>query len=306
MKIGFVVVLRGGMKTPVPAPRYTAVREMALHAEALGFDALWLYDHLLYRDAGHSPVGIWECWTVLSALAEATQRVELGTLVLCNQFRNPALVAKMASTVDEVSNGRFILGIGAGWNEPEFQAFGMPFDHRVTRLEEALHIITPLLREGHVDFTGRYYQARDCEMVPRGPRASGPPLLIGGSGPRMLRLAAQYADMWNVAYLSVPASLVEPQAQLEAACAEVGRDPATIAVTATIALSYPELGIPDAAMTEYLSGPTEEIVAALHGYEQMGVAHLMFQCFQYNETALARLAEAVQEYRREARERRGA
>jgi probable F420-dependent oxidoreductase len=306
MKIGFVVVLRGGMKTPAPAPRYTAVREMALHAEALGFDALWLYDHLLYRDAGHPPVGIWECWTVLSALAEATKRVELGTLVLCNQFRHPALVAKMASTVDEVSNGRFILGIGAGWNEPEFQAFGIPFDRRVTRLEEALHIITPLLREGHVDFTGRYYQARDCEIVPRGPRASGPPLLIGGSGPRMLRLAAQYADMWNTAYLSVPASLVAPQAQLEAACAEVGRDPATIAVTATIALSYPELGAPDSAMTEYLVGSTEEIVAALHGYEQMGVSHLMFQCFQHNETALAWLAEAVQEYRGGARETPGA
>ena len=306
MKIGFVIVLRGGMKTAAPAPRYTAVREMALHAEALGFDSLWLYDHLLYRDAGHPPVGIWECWTVLSALAEATTRVELGTLVLCNQFRNPALVAKMASTVDEVSNGRFILGIGAGWNEPEFQAFGIPFGHRVTRLEEALHIITPLLREGHVDFTGRYYQARDCEIVPRGPRASGPPLLIGGSGPRMLRLAAQYAEMWNTAYLSVPASLVAPYTQLEAACAEVGRDPATLAVTATIALSYPELGVPDSAMTEYLVGSTEEIVAALHGYEQMGVSHLMFQCYQHNETALAWLAEAVQEYRRGARATPGA
>jgi alkanesulfonate monooxygenase SsuD/methylene tetrahydromethanopterin reductase-like flavin-dependent oxidoreductase (luciferase family) len=122
----------------------------------------------------------------------------------------------------------------------------------------------------------------------------------------MLRLAAQYADMWNVAYLSVPASLVEPQAQMAAACAEVGRNPATIAVTATIALYYPALGVPDAAMTEYLSGSTAEIVAALHGYEQMGVAHLMFQCFQYNETALAWLAEAVQEYRRESRDRQGA
>jgi alkanesulfonate monooxygenase SsuD/methylene tetrahydromethanopterin reductase-like flavin-dependent oxidoreductase (luciferase family) len=212
----------------------------------------------------------------------------------------------MASTTDEVSNGRFILGLGAGWNEPEFQAFGIPFEHRVTRLEEALCIIIPLLRQGQVDFTGRYYQARHCEIVPRGPRASGPPVLIGGSGPRMLRLAAQYADMWNIAYLSVPASLVAPQAQLVAACAEVGRDPTTIAVTATIALSYPELGVPDATMTEYLVGSTAEIVAALHGYEQMGVSHLMFQCFQYNETALTWLAEAVQEYRRGSRDMQGA
>jgi alkanesulfonate monooxygenase SsuD/methylene tetrahydromethanopterin reductase-like flavin-dependent oxidoreductase (luciferase family) len=211
MKIGFVIVLRGGMRTTARAPRYTAVREMALHAEALGFDSLWLYDHLLYRSEGQPTVGIWECWTVLSALAEATQRVELGTLVLCNQFRNPALLAKMASTLDEVSHGRLIFGIGAGWNEAEFRAFGMPVDHRVTRLEEALQIITPLLREGHVDFTGRYYQARDCEITPRGPRDRGPPVLIGGSGPRMLRLTAQYADMWNAAYLSVPASLVAPK-----------------------------------------------------------------------------------------------
>jgi alkanesulfonate monooxygenase SsuD/methylene tetrahydromethanopterin reductase-like flavin-dependent oxidoreductase (luciferase family) len=234
---------------------------------------------------------------VLAALAEATRRVELGTLVLCNAFRNPALLAKMASTMDEVSNGRFILGIGAGWNTPEFQAFGIPFGHRVTRFEEALHIIAPLLRQGYVDFTGHYYQARDCEIVPRGPRASGPPLLIGGNGPRLLRLAAQYADMWNAAYLSVPDSLVAPQMQLQAACAEVGRDPASIAVTATIAMSYPALGAPDASMTEYLSGSPAEIVAALHSYEQMGVSHLMFQCFQYNETALGWLAEAVQEYR---------
>jgi probable F420-dependent oxidoreductase len=268
----------------------------------VGFDSLWLYDHLLYRSAGQPTVGIWEGWTVLAALAEATQRVELGTLVLCNQFRHPALVAKMASTMDEVSNGRFILGIGAGWNEPEFQAFGMPFDHRVTRLAEALHIIAPLLREGHVDFTGRYYQARDCEIAPCGPRASGPPLLIGGKGPRMLRLAAQYADMWNVGYRSVPASLVAPKVQMEAACAEVGRDPATVEVTAMIGLSYPELGTPDAARSEYLSGSTEDIVMALHGYAQMGVSHLMFQCFQYNETALVQLAEAMQQYRRGARE----
>jgi alkanesulfonate monooxygenase SsuD/methylene tetrahydromethanopterin reductase-like flavin-dependent oxidoreductase (luciferase family) len=101
----------------------------------------------------------------------------------------------MAVTLDEVSGGRFILGIGAGWNEPEFRAFGLPFDRRVDRFEEALQIIVPLLREGRVDFQGRYYSARDCELAPRGPRSGGPPVVIGAQQPRMLRLAARYADV---------------------------------------------------------------------------------------------------------------
>ncbi len=239
---------------------------------------------------------------MLSALTEATHDVEVGTLVLCNQFRNPALLAKMASTLDEVSDGRFILGIGAGWNEPEFDAFGIPFDHRVGRLEEALQIVTPLLKTGHVDFAGKYYQARDCEITPRGPRVSGPPVLVAGSGPRMLRLTAQYADMWNpTGYLTAPRSFVEPHAKLCAACTEVGRDPTTLGLTAMVALAYPDLGeTPVSPMIPaYLSGSTEEIATALHGYEQMGVSHLMFHCAPYTATVLDRLAEAVQVYRRQ-------
>jgi probable F420-dependent oxidoreductase len=301
MKIGFVVLLRL-LPELGRAPRYTEVREMALQAEATGFDAIWLYDHLLYRSPGQPTCGIWECWTMLSALAEATQHVEVGTLVLCNQFRNPALVAKMASTLDEVSQGRFILGVGAGWNEPEFHAFGMPFDHRVGRLEEALQIITPLLKRGYVDFAGKYYQARDCEIVPRGPRGGGPPVLVGGLGPRMLRLTAQYADLWSpTAYLSAPRSFVEPHAKLCAACTEVGRDPTTLGLTALVALAYPDLEEPEPSplIPEYLSGSTEEVAAAMHGYEQMGVSHLMFHCAPYTATVLERLAEAVQMYRRQ-------
>src|SRR6185312_15252700 len=116
-------------------------REMAQRAEAAGFDSLWLFDHLLYREPNEPTIGIWECWTFLSALAEATTTVEIGTLVACTAFRNPAVLAKMAVTLDEVSNSRLTLGIGAGWNQAEFEAFGIPFDHRVDRFEEALKII---------------------------------------------------------------------------------------------------------------------------------------------------------------------
>jgi probable F420-dependent oxidoreductase len=304
MKIGFVVRVRH-LPELGRAPHYTEVRDMALQAEAVGFDALWLFDHLLYRTPGHPTQGTWECWTMLSALAEATQHIELGTLVLCTQFRNPALVAKMAHTLDEVSQGRFTLGVGAGarWNESEFTAFGMPFAHRLGRLAEALQILKPLLKDGQVDFAGRYYQVRNCEIMPRSPRRNGPPLLVGALGPRMLRIAARYADLWNpAAYLSTPESFVEPQANLHTACTAVGRDPTTLSVTALVALAYPDLGEPPPSphIPTYLSGSPEELVRAMHGYAQMGVAHLMLYCAPFTATALGRLAEAIQEYRRQS------
>src|SRR4030081_3100518 len=222
MKVG--VVVRSGPRAEGLLPeRYSWLREMALRLEAAGLDSIWLYDHLLYRWPGRPTDGIWECWTLLSALAEATQRVELGTLVLCVPFRNPALLAKMASTLDEVSGGRLTLGLGAGWHQPEFDAFGFPFDHRVSRFEEALAIICPLLRTGRVDFEGKYYTARDCEMIPRGLRPGGPPVMIAGAGPRMLRLAARYADSWNTAWHGEPESALPRIESIRAACAAEGR-----------------------------------------------------------------------------------
>ena len=296
MKVGWTVMLAdylGQGRTP----RYRDIRDMAKRAEAAGFDSVWLYDHLLYRPDGRATLGIWECWTILSALAEATERVELGTLVACNSFRNPALLAKMAVTLDEVSDGRFILGLGAGWNKPEYDAFGIPFDRLVSRFEEALQIIRPLLKEGRVDFKGTYYRAADCEITPRGPRAGGPPLMVGSFGPRMLRLTARYADMWNTAYLHRPASLVEPRAQLQAACADVGRDPATLDVTALVALGYPDMGDLPKVADEYLTGSEEEVAAALQDYARMGVTHLIFHAEPYGAEALSRLAAAVVLYR---------
>jgi alkanesulfonate monooxygenase SsuD/methylene tetrahydromethanopterin reductase-like flavin-dependent oxidoreductase (luciferase family) len=208
MKIGLVLII-AERKELKRAFSYQETREIAQRAESTGFDSLWLYDHMLYRSEGEPTIGIWECWTFLSALADATQHVELGTLVACNSFRNPALLAKMAITLDEVSQGRLILGIGAGWNKPEYDAFGWPFDHRVSRFEEALQIIRPLLKGGKVDFEGKYYQAHDCEIKPYGPRAGGPPLMIGSFGERMLSLTVKYADLWNT--LPKPDTLVQPR-----------------------------------------------------------------------------------------------
>ena len=296
MKVGLVVIMADLPPTGM-APRYREVREVALQAEAAGFDSIWLYDHLLYRFPDQPTAGIWECWTMLSALAEATTRVELGTLVACTQFRNPALLAKMAVTLDEVSDGRFTLGVGAGWNRPEFDAFGFPFDHRVDRFEEAMQIIAPLLRTGRVDFHGTYYQAHDCEIRPWGPRETGPPLMVAAFGPRMLRLAARYADICNFGMLGKPDMLAAPRTSLEEACKDVGRDVSTLPITATVALALPELGEVTHVVEDALSGSAQEIAAALHGYAVFGVKHVMFEVLTYTPAALARLTEALHIYR---------
>jgi alkanesulfonate monooxygenase SsuD/methylene tetrahydromethanopterin reductase-like flavin-dependent oxidoreductase (luciferase family) len=291
MKIGWVLNVSEAVRG------YGEVREMALRVEAEGLDSLWIPDHLLYRSSPGETRGIWEAWTFLSSLAEATNRVELGPLVACTQFRNPAILAKMAITLDEVSEGRLTLGVGAGWNEPEFRAFGMPFDHLVGRFEEAVRIIKPLLRDGFVDFQGTYYQVRECEIKPRGKRLGGPPLLIAGWRPRMLRLAARYADIWNTGY-ALP-SFSEPYERLLAACAEEGRDPSTLEMTHEILLDFPDLReTPTASnVVSILRGSTEEIAQALLQYEQLGIGHIMVQCTPSNPVSLSRFLAAVKMYR---------
>jgi alkanesulfonate monooxygenase SsuD/methylene tetrahydromethanopterin reductase-like flavin-dependent oxidoreductase (luciferase family) len=299
VKVGLMVFLANTREDNAKRP-YETIRAVAQQAEADGFDSIWLPDHFLYRNPDQPTRGIWECWTMLSALAEATRRVEIGTLVTCNSFRNPAILAKMATTVDEVSHGRLILGIGAGWNEPEYQAFGLPYDHRVGRFEEALQIIKPLLREGHVDFAGRYYQARNCDNVPRGPRPQGPPLMVGceRGSKRMLKLTAKYADLWNTGYMGKPETMTEPIANVRATCGKVGRDPATIGITAFIGLWFSDLQEKKPAFFENpLTGSEHEIAAAMRGYEKLGVQHIMFQIEPYTQEARKRLTEALRLYR---------
>ena len=299
MKIGVVINHMQDSTTGV-TPSYAEMRQMAQTAEAGGFDSLWLFDHLLFRFTPETTAGIWECWTLLSALAAVTQRVELGTLVLCNPFRNPALLAKMAHTLDEVSAGRLILGMGAGWHQPEFEAFGYNFEQRVDRFEEALQIVRPLLHGERVDFIGQHYQAQNCVITPLGPRAQGIPLLVGAAQPRMLRLVARYADQWNTAWLGGPQGLPERLTRIQAACADVGRDPATLAVTVGVQVAFPDLGTPNSMARVPLVGTMDDMAQAFHGYEQAGAAHLILNPTPYSITALERMGEAVQRHRQQA------
>lgn len=234
-------------------PRWTEIAARAQAAEAAGFHSLWISDHLIHRPGGVPDYGIWECCSIVAALAAVTEHAHIGHWVLGAGFRNPALTAKMTDTVDEISGGRAILGIGAGWHEPEYRAFGYPFDNRVPRFEEAIAIIHGLLRNGHVDVDGRFYSARDCELRPRGPRPNGAPIMIGtiggtplarlfgipGVSPKMLRLAARYADIWNCPWINDPAEAPAIHAMVDAACREVGRDPATLERSHGLMLDLP-------------------------------------------------------------------
>ena len=171
------------------------IRDIAVTAEDVGFDSLWVGDHLLYR-SGRNTRGLWEAWSTLAALAAVTDRVQIGPLVASTSFHSPAMLAKKAVTVDEISDGRLILGLGAGWNEVEYEAFGFPFDHRASRFVEAFTIIRTLLEEGAIDFEGTYYTLRDCELVPPA-RVGGIPLMVGSEGPRVLRATLPYVSSWN-------------------------------------------------------------------------------------------------------------
>jgi probable F420-dependent oxidoreductase len=262
------------------APRWPEMLAMARRAEEVGFATVWIPDHLIIEvpRPGSQPEGCWEAWSLVAALAAATERIGIGLLVSCTAFRNPALLAKMADTVDEISGGRLILGLGAGWCEREFRAFGYPFDHRVSRFEEALTIISGLLRDGHMDFAGTYYQVRDCELRPRGPRPQGPPILIGSSskGERMLRLTARFADIWNRDFDGVnpgyepysPEDLAASHARVDAACAEIGRDPATLERTVGVWVDLPTA--PPRSSWNALRGTTDEIAAGLRTYADAG------------------------------------
>ena len=300
MKIGVALPALENPETG-HAPGYAEVRQMALTIEAAGFDSLWLFDHLLYQRWEGAPLlGVWECWTLLAALAEATHRIELGTLVSCVQFRNPALLAKMAVALDEISQCRFTLGIGAGWHEPEFRAFGVPFDHRVSRLAEAVQIIQPLLKTGEVSFSGQYYQALDCQVRPRGPSPAGLPLLIGGTGPRMLQLTAQYADLWNTGYVSELNTLASKRATINQACASASRKPETLALTVHLPVVYSDLAPAPPFLTEYVPGNEHGIATRLHELAQAGVDHVMIECFPGGAASLDRLAVAHRLYRSDA------
>ena len=288
MKIGLMLPL-GADETA----GFADLRALAMAAEEHGLDSVWGADHLIFRDEGET-TGIHECWTVLTAIAAVTSRVEIGPLVLALPFRNPALTAKMATELDEVSGGRLILGLGCGWHEPEFDAFGYPFDHRVSRFDEGLEVVVPLLRNGRVTYSGNYHHAADAELRPLPVREGGPPILIAGKQPRMLQLVARHADQWNAAWYGHPDQadeLRERLGNLRTALDAAGRDPASLEITVGIFVAFEgaDADTPDRA----LRGTVEEIADGLAGYAALDVRHLIAHVFPRTTDAVKLLGEAA-------------
>jgi probable F420-dependent oxidoreductase len=302
MKVGVVMPI-GPQEVTGVVPGWEATRVAALATEEAGFDSAWVYDHLLFRLGTDGSQGIHEAWTVLSAMAAITTRVELGILVMAMPFRSPALLAKMAATLEEVSGGRLILGVGCGWHEPEFDAFGFPFDHRVGRFEEALEILVPAVRSGRASFSGRWHAVEDLEVLPRYSRPDGgaTPILIAGRRPRMLQLVARHADAWNAAWLG-PASQLPPRLEpLRAALAEAGRDPASLEVTVGVNVVLPEFADADHPSLEItpstLTGSPAQLAAELQAYAELGVGHVQVALEPTTPPAIRHLGDAVALFR---------
>jgi probable F420-dependent oxidoreductase len=261
--------------------RWPELAGLARTIEDAGFDSIWVGDHHLYYTAGGGARGPWEAWSQLAALAAITSRVELGPLVTPLGFHNPAVLARQAAAVDEISGGRLILGVGAGWYEPEFRAFGVPYADRFARFEEAFTILRTLLQEGAVSFEGRFFSARDCRLEPR-PRPGGPPILVGSSGPRMLRATIAHVAGWNVWYEDTgnrPEGVAPHLARAQAACADAGRDPSTVEATVAVLVRLPtgtgrRSAEGEVERTRPLEGSPEQIAEGLRAYARAGVGHV--------------------------------
>lgn len=282
--------------------RWREMRQMAQLAEQIGFDSLWVGDHLIYLPPDGDPKGPWEAWSVLAALAEATKRVELAPLVACTAFHNPAIIAKKAATIDEISDGRLILGLGAGWNLPDFQPFGFPFDHRVGRFEEAFTIIRTLLADGKIDFHGTWYDLPDCILTPNGPRKGDLPLLIGSVGERMLRATLPYVDAWNVWFEDFendPLELRKVKSRVDQIAEDVDRDPATFSHSVALLVGvlgathrpsvYPSKG------QKPITGSPAQIAEKIDAFYDEGIDHIQIVLTPITLEAIETLAPVVEQ-----------
>ena len=290
--------LRIGIQLPevereVRWPEYSAI---ARAAEEVGFDSIWVGDHYLYRDSGRSERGPWEAWTSLAALAGITSRVSLGPLVACLGFHDPAVLAKMAATVDEISGGRLVFGVGAGWNEAEFEAFGVPYDHRVARFEESYEIVRRLLDGERVTYHGTYAHVEDAILLPRPTRR--PTLMVGSSGKRMLEITLPTADAWNTWFDEYGNSLEGYAAlrdRIDDACLSAGRDPSDVerSVCTLIALDggSGERSMP--AGMQAVGGSMRDVGEHLRGLEELGVAEVIVVADPITEGSVRALGEVL-------------
>jgi alkanesulfonate monooxygenase SsuD/methylene tetrahydromethanopterin reductase-like flavin-dependent oxidoreductase (luciferase family) len=285
----------------VPWPETVAVARAAEHA---GFDSIWLGDHLLYDLPNGEVRGPWEVWTALAALASVTERVELGPLVASTSFHAPAMLAKLAATVDAISGGRLILGLGAGWNQREYTAFGFPYDKRISRFEEAFTIIREPVRTGRSDFRGAYYEVADCVLDPRPVRLGGPPLMLGSVSPRMMRIGLPHVDAWNVwwsDYGNDAEGFAAVRTRVEDAVEQAGRAPDEVEATAAVLVQLP--GGAGRLMGETYDDRTvrpvlvSDLTEHLRAMADAGAAHVQLVLDPITVESVEAVGETVREFR---------
>jgi probable F420-dependent oxidoreductase len=289
--------LRVGVQLPevervVRWPEYVA---MARAAEEVGFDSIWLGDHLLYRGDGRPERGPWDVWTLLAGLAVVTERVTLGPLVACTSFRRAGLLARTAAAVDELSGGRLVLALGAGWNETEYRAFGIPFDHRVERFAEAFEIVRRLLGGERVSFEGTYETVADAVLLPKPARR--PPLMIGATGPRMLAAALPHVDAWNTwydVYGNTPDGFARLNATVDEAARAAGRDPASIERSACV-LVVLDRGAGERPIPEGMTPVENEVADHLRALAEAGADEAILVVSPIDESSIRRLGQALAE-----------
>jgi alkanesulfonate monooxygenase SsuD/methylene tetrahydromethanopterin reductase-like flavin-dependent oxidoreductase (luciferase family) len=295
-EIGLVLPVGQVFAVESSTPRWAEIRELVLRAEQIGFDIVWISDELLWRATDPNPQGFWEGVAVTGAVAASTSRIKVGTWILSALHRNPGLTAKVAETIDEVSGGRFVFGLGAGHAGSQAHAFGLPEDHVVGRFEEAIQIIIPLLRDGRADFAGQFHTARNLVHRPVGPRPGRIPLLIGAKGPRMLRIAALHADMWSwfVEERSDVAEFAPRLAAFEEACEAVGRDPATAGKSAGIVVEPTSVGGSEAEFGTPVRGSAEEIADAMRPFAAAGFTNVELVVWPPTPAALDAMAPVLE------------
>lgn len=274
--------------------RFAEYAAMAQAAEEVGFDSIWLGDHLLYRGDGREERGPWEVWTLLAALAAITERIQLGPLVACASFHPPGLLAKMAATVDEVSGGRLILGLGAGWNEVEYRAFGLPHDHRVSRFAESFEIVRRLLAGERVTLAGRFWQVDDAVLLPRPARRI--PLMVGSNGERMLSIALPHVDAWNTWYTDYgnsPEGFAELGWRVTAAAEQIGRPPSEIERSACVLVSVEEEAVRRPVDDAVAAVPSDRLSGHLRNLAEAGADEAILVVRPITEGSIRALGESL-------------
>lgn len=274
---------------------------MARTAEAVGLDSLWVGDHLLYDLPDGTARGPWEVWTSLGALAAATERITLGPLVASLGFHDPAMLAKMAATVDGVAAGRLVLGVGAGWNEREYRAFGLPYDRRVDRFEEAFHLVRRLLAGETVTHAGAFSTLERCVIDPPAAWPGAPPIMVGSIGPRMLGITLPHVWGWNVWYSqfgNTPEGFARIVADVARRATEVGRDPATLVNTAAVYVRAPggrgrTMGdLADEGIAP-VSGSPVDVAATLARFAAAGAHHVQVVLDPITQSSIEWLGEVL-------------